>query len=150
MKHKKNALDFHLTLLSLLFVLVNINCTKKNIDYAPESLSGYELEGEFTSARGSFSGAKGQKFRTTFSDATHFYTQGPSGTILNTGNYEYSKLAAKKSQMFLIATSGDKNTSELKLILNFSSTDKGRFEGHMTQGPPGTQAGLFEIKKLEE
>lgn len=132
--------------LSLLFIpLVFVACTKKNEDFAPTDLNGSVLMGTFSSGHGSFEGVKGQQFTTHFKDQNQFFTQDNNGVILNTGNYEYTRINDKKAQMFLTATSGTRLNEEIKLTLYFENTEGGSFEGSISHGTPGTQTGEFKL-----
>ena len=126
--------------------LLALACTNKDKNYAPESLKGYTISAEYTSGRGSFDGVSGQSFKIIFKDDRNFYSPGENGVTQFTGNYEYTRVKSDKARIFLMATSGPKKGTELKVDFYFEDSDEGTFEGTVAQGPKGSQTGDFELE----
>lgn len=130
----------------LAMIFLTLACTNKNKKYAPESLKGYTLSAEYTSGRGSFDGIAGQTFKIVFKDEQNFYAPGKNGVVQFTGTYEYTRVKPDQARTFLMATSGPKSGTELKVDFYFKDSGKGTFDGLVAQGPKGSQTGDFELE----
>lgn len=136
-----------MVILSSILLFCLFNCTKTDREFAPELLKGLTLKAEYTSGRGSFDGVSGQSFEIVFKDDRNFYSTGDNGVIMFTGSYEYTRVKSDKARAFLMATSGPKSGTELKVDFYFSDHNEGTFEGIVAQGPKGSQTGHFELKQ---